>query len=443
MRGQVRMGMIGVGAAVAIGCSFDTTGASGGADSLASGGDTADVGTGTTGSTTSNDPPTDASSTAGPPSGVTGSPTSQGPTTAPPPTDEGSTTEDALTSTPTGTTTTTTTAETDSGTTEVDPPAQWSFARDLTFEAQGLDGPLQDFPVLVRLDDERIDYAQTQPDGADLRFIDSDTGATLAFEIERWDPAGDSIVWVLLPSVPADADVTVQMRYGNDRASDGQDGPGVWINDYVSVHHLDGDCGGGFADAADNGHTADCNGLQDTDVVDGLFGASVEFDGLGDLRVADHPDFDLSDGLTFQAMVFVTEETTATNAERRALGKGTQFRLLPERGGPDGGIRAMVWSNNGSARRATGDTISLGWHLLTGTASQEEVRIYLDGAVEDTSPAPGDLDLVDDVFIIGDTMEGGMDEIRISSVARTPDWIAVQGRVVRDEVLDFGPEYGL
>ena len=61
---------------------------------------------------------------------------------------------------------------------------------------------LTDFPVLVVLDSERISYTETLDEGQDIRFVDAD-GTMLPHEIESWNEAGSSYVWVKVPSIPA------------------------------------------------------------------------------------------------------------------------------------------------------------------------------------------------------------------------------------------------
>ena len=90
----------------------------------------------------------------------------------------------------------------------------WAFKRQLTIDNTGLSA-LTDFPVLVVLDGTRIRYSTT---GADLRF--TDTSATpLPYEIETWNPAGTSYVWVKVPTIAAGTTTTFWMLYDNPAAT--------------------------------------------------------------------------------------------------------------------------------------------------------------------------------------------------------------------------------
>ena len=108
--------------------------------------------------------------------------------------------------------------------------------------------------ALIRLDDGRIDYSNTQDQGQDLRFLDDSTGEILAHEIEVWDETGDSIVWVKIPYI---SDVgsfgRYWMYYGNPTAPDGQRPADVWDSYYLGVWHM-ADAGNPARDSTDPGY---------------------------------------------------------------------------------------------------------------------------------------------------------------------------------------------
>ena len=94
---------------------------------------------------------------------------------------------------------------------------------------------LRDFPVCVT-----IPAANRLPaDRSLVRFFDAD-GRALAWEAERWDPSGESRVWVTLPELPAGG-ATVTAKFGA-RATKAAAWPAgsVWNReDYVGVYHFE------------------------------------------------------------------------------------------------------------------------------------------------------------------------------------------------------------
>lgn len=95
-----------------------------------------------------------------------------------------------------------------------------------------------DLPVLVRLS-ESIDgfkYSDLASDGSDLAFGVEERGVITVYphEIDTWDPDGESLVWVKVPTVAADT--TFNAYYGNG-ASDGAAASATWSN-YTGVWHF-------------------------------------------------------------------------------------------------------------------------------------------------------------------------------------------------------------
>lgn len=81
------------------------------------------------------------------------------------------------------------------------------FSKQCEFIVEGYSGTteLTDFPVLVRFSESSnspvgFQYSDCLSGGADLRFCDAD-GILIPHEIEKWDPSGESLVWVRVPRV--------------------------------------------------------------------------------------------------------------------------------------------------------------------------------------------------------------------------------------------------
>lgn len=105
-------------------------------------------------------------------------------------------------------------------------------------------GTLTNFPALVKLsaDITGFDYAQfADPGAADLRFVNRADGAELVYEVEQWNPAGTSFIWVRIPALSQGT--IVDAYWGNAFVStpayvgDGS----VWQSSYLGVWHLHDD----------------------------------------------------------------------------------------------------------------------------------------------------------------------------------------------------------
>src|SRR5690606_21048134 len=114
-------------------------------------------------------------------------------------------------------------------------PTDFRVRRQLIIDSAGR-GRLEGFPLMVRLDPDRIEYDELRPDAGDLLFTDA-AGAALPHEIETWNPGGESIVWVRVPALEEGASTSIWMYYGSDTATGMEDEEAVWTS-YRAVYHL-------------------------------------------------------------------------------------------------------------------------------------------------------------------------------------------------------------
>jgi len=147
----------------------------------------------------------------------------------------------------------------------------WPHRRELTIVLPDNVETLYDIPVLVVLDDARIDYTGTAPGGADLRFVDADDTTALHHEIDAWDANGTSWAWVRVPELGA-GEQHIFMYYGNEDAVPLTD-VDVWSADFRGVWHLED----GARDASGNGHDGMETGVLPAP---GWVGAGREIDAL-------------------------------------------------------------------------------------------------------------------------------------------------------------------
>ena len=302
------------------------------------------------------------------------------------------------------------------------------FARgsmSIDFTVAGYSGAevLANFPVLVRLSTEikGFRYSDCAPDGADLVFLlDNEV---LPREIERWNPEGESLVWVRLPELRNG--MTFELSY-NDRAvteqpSSQTDGS-VWQPaGYVGVWHL------GEATAKDSsgfGHDG-LPVIKDSlnKPMEGQIGLGQYFDGRTKVDCGAGVDLAVQQGFSVEGWV-KSEETSGDRASFEVAESFTTkfcegaFRLTTP-GILDhsfsGSIQNGVWSHTvysfipgkeGDGAKAYKD----GRFLSQTTASQMNAvttasRLHL-GANK-----------------WGQYFKGVLDEIRLSKVIPSADWV--------------------
>ncbi len=163
--------------------------------------------------------------------------------------------------------------------------SSWTKRIKLTFDNSTRAENLTNFPVLVVLNSGNIDYSQTKDDGSDLRFIDADGSTVLDYEIEKWNEAGTSYVWVEVPQINASSNTDyMYMYYNNAAASAGANPTGVWSSSYQAVHHLGEDPSTSapqFQDSTSNNRDGTAAGSMTAgNSVTGQVGSGLDFNGV-------------------------------------------------------------------------------------------------------------------------------------------------------------------
>jgi hypothetical protein len=138
---------------------------------------------------------------------------------------------------------------------------------DTTAAGANVAGDVPKYPVAVILTATNFDFTQAKAAGEDIRFSTMG-GAPLSYAIESWDAAGKlAVVWVKVDVKGNDATQAIQMHWGNPDAASASSGKGVFNKEdgYLGVYHLAdeaGDTPSGYKDASWNeahltGHSMD------------------------------------------------------------------------------------------------------------------------------------------------------------------------------------------
>ena len=96
--------------------------------------------------------------------------------------------------------------------------AHFSYKRPITIDNSS-GAVLTDYQVRIALDGANFDFSKAEPDGDDIRFLDSDDTTLVPYWIESWDGVGlKAVIWVKVPSIPAASTKTILMYYGSSSA---------------------------------------------------------------------------------------------------------------------------------------------------------------------------------------------------------------------------------
>ncbi len=321
----------------------------------------------------------------------------------------------------------------------------WTERIPLTIQSSQVDADLTSFPVLVQLSDAGLG-AGAQSDGDDIRFTAADGSTELNHEIEAWDPGtGTLTAWVSVPSVAASIDTTIYLYYGAADAPQQQQTTDVWP-DVDGVWHLSRDPAGPAPQLDDTSPQRrdglSSGSMSGADLVSGLTGSAIDFDGIDD-RLDAEP-FDIG---SFSS-------GSSTTANRNALTVSAWVNLDSAVGDQlvvgkanDAASRVFALSATGTAARlqlgigGSGYTVSGGslspgtWYHLAGTWDGATMTVYVDGVAVDSAAVSGVLDRDQTMPVaIGDLasneqpLDGRIDEVRVEPLRRTNAWLTASVR---------------
>ena len=321
---------------------------------------------------------------------------------------------------------------------------EWTQRKQITVnttaEGANTQAPLNDVPVLVRLHSGNFpQFLNLLDQGADFRFVSGDDQAPLKFHVERFDPVAElAFVWVKLPVVAPQSDKdSLYLYFGNPNAPKADDPGGTWDVNTVAVFHFSESTGApgdstAYKTAITSGTTLPFPAA--------LIGGGATLPGTEPLVLGAVPQLalDPATGWTFETWV-------------RLNGLPTADAFLLDLQGEDGRLSLVINQGSVEARfgenvaTAAGQLTAAAWHHVALVVAPNGMQIFLDGALSgnvEFAPAA----IAGPVSIGGSQQGDGLlaadiDELRISNIARSPDWIGFAFRTQgtgNDRALGYG-----
>jgi hypothetical protein len=328
----------------------------------------------------------------------------------------------------------------------------WTYRKNITINSSMVNGTLSNFPVIVNLSADPDLKVSAQANGNDILFTRDDGTTRLYHEIENYTSStGALLAWVNVTSVSNTTPTTIMMYYNNSGAENQQYPKGVWWNGYSGVWHLKENPAGTAPQMTDSGllyNGTSGGSMTASDQVAGKIDGSLDFDGSNDyITVGNAGLLSLSSTGTLSAWV---KFNGTPNQYSYLVGRSNngnplgQSYLMALLGGGDQRIRVKVSggknaSDYDQAYTGTNSWTSGAWYYIVGEWNNTYLQMYINGtpdgaAVAQLRPANTTLSLPVQIgcgFETGcsdydNAVNGTMDEVRISYVARSADWIRTE-----------------
>ena len=317
--------------------------------------------------------------------------------------------------------------------------SDWKYRKALVFNNSAQAENLSDFPVLVVLNSGRVNYANTQNSGQDIRFIDANGTTILPYEIEKWNESGSSYIWVKVPRVDASSSTdSIWMYWGNTGISEGQNKVNVWDANYSVTLHMNETGGTTVYDSKNVNNGAATGGITTTT---GKVSSGLSFNGS-----SQYIDWGSITGIstgnqihTIEAWINPINSTPDPRQWIMVLGQegdGAHHWLISNTSGSQFG----VWEGTQTYPALPSGS----WTHIALTNDGLLLNLFVNGILVTSESATFNFTstalTLAKMYNTEAYYNGYLDEFRLSSNARSPAWVSAQYKSMTDAYVTFRPE---
>ena len=300
-------------------------------------------------------------------------------------------------------------------------PSVGSFDAGAKFTVAGYNGSaLSGFPVLVRIQNGSpsgfsYDDLKSKSTGADIAFVDM-SGNGLPFEIDTWDPSGESLIWVKLPSMQNGTEFV--MCWGSETSGKTVCGDNPFAG-YYGVWHMNEanakDSGANHLDGTANGSVT---------IVDAKLGSGTSFPSNARIETTNALNSAFSSAISFETWAC----PAVVNEERALFGKEALATFKVK-----GGTTWFTTPGKKDFNEVNQPLAANTWyHIVLTFVPSQSAKVYVDGVLAKTQADDkgGFNDLTKSCPVVfgsnqwNQYYKGVLDECRLLTTELSADWIA-------------------
>lgn len=352
----------------------------------------------------------------------------------------------------------------------------WAYRKQITVDSTNIDSVLTHFPIPIFLSSS---CGQSSVDATDIFdelsssslkiAVTKDDGKTqLYVEVEQWDDtAEEAVLWVSSSGLElaSGADTTLYLYFDSAQSDNSSyvgvvgstPGQAVWDSNYVGVWHLSEDPSGTapqMKDSTSNGNDGTSNGTMTSgDLVAGQVGDGLDFDGSDDYIGCGDIDVHNNNSYTVEVIV-----DGAAQSDKRFFSESSSvdadpfFGIGTTNNSPYQKARVYIRDDDGTERldAESIDTIADGSpHYLAWKDNNSTYTFRIDEAASGTGSYTKNTKATNQTDIARHGIGGGgsyfagiIDEVRLSTVARSDAWLKATYYALFDDFITLGATEG-
>ncbi len=333
----------------------------------------------------------------------------------------------------------------------------WLKRREITIAASDVDDTLTNFPVRVQLSNSAgktsVDVTDIFDEVLDswqkIAFTLSDGTTQLYAEVVYWATIGEvAEIWVKVPSLSFVSGGSIYMYYDSAQADNttyvgnvnSSAGVNVW-DGFECVYHMNETSGNYLDSTSNNNHSTAVSVTSRT--ASGFHGgnsAGFVESNTDNVNLPSIGSWPQSRMVELFSRVDLTDGTYHGATQHRT---GTNWLFL----GRNGSQIHYRWHDSDTNRRMDYGTLSVGsWHYIAGSLDQPSATAkgYLDGNAPNTVTSAGIPATTATTWYMGygnstsESWDGVIDEMRLSTSARSDAWAHATNDTLRDNFTTWG-----